>query len=210
VTRRTLLLGLAACSATLGTATSALVVHRRGRELGPGESATRSLGERSIYTLDSRWTTDGGRPFRLAELAGPVQLLGMMFTSCPSVCPTFVRELLALDRALPSRLRERTRVVLVSIDPERDTPEALGRYREKMGLDRERFTLLRGEANDVRELAQVIGVAFAKTEGAEIAHTRLITVLDGGGEVVHQQTGVTDDRERLIEGIGRADGPGAG
>jgi protein SCO1 len=209
VTRRTLLLGLGACSATLGLTASALVVRTRGSERGSATPGT-PIGERSIYALDSRWTTDGGRPFRLAELAGCVQLLGMMFTSCPSVCPTFVRELLALDRALPAKLRQRTRVVLVSIDPERDTPDALRRYRGKMGLDNERFTLLRGDASDVRELAQVIGVAFAKTEGAEIAHTRLVTVLDAGGEVVHQQTGVADDRERLIAGIGRADGLGAG
>ena len=207
MTRRTLLLGLAAGSATLGLATSALVVRVRGRER-PG--ATAPIGERSIYNLDSRWTTDGGRPFRLAELAGRVQLLGMMFTSCPAVCPTFVRELLALDRVLPPSLRQRTHVALVSIDPERDTPETLRRYRGKMGLDGARFTLLRGEASDVRELAQLIGVAFSKTEGAEIAHTRLVTVLDAGGEVVHQQTGVADDRERLIAGIGRANGLGAG
>jgi protein SCO1 len=209
VTRRTLLLGLAAGSATLGVATSVLVIHVPGPER-VGATPGTPIGERSIYMLDSRWTTDGGRPFRLAELAGHVQLLGMMFTSCPSVCPTFVRELLALDRALPAELRQRTRVVLVSIDPEHDTPEALRRYRSKMGLDSERFTLLRGEASDVRELAQVIGVAYAKTEGSDIAHTRLVTVLDAGGEVVHQQTGVSDDRERLIAGIGRADGLGAG
>jgi protein SCO1 len=209
MTRRTLLLGLAAGSATLGLATSALVVRVRGRE-PEGATPGTPIGERSIYNLDSHWTTDGGRPFRLAELAGRVQLLGMMFTSCPAVCPTFVRELLALDRVLPAKLRQGTHVALVSIDPERDTPEALRRYRGKMGLDSERFTLLRGGASDVRELAQVIGVAFAKTEGAEIAHTRLVTVLDAGGEVVHQQTGVAEDRERLIAGIGRANGLGAG
>jgi protein SCO1/2 len=209
MTRRTLLLSLAAGSAALGAGVSGWVVRRSSDEPGRSQPPP-SASERSIYALDSRWTTDGGRAFRLAELAGHVQLLGMMFTSCPSVCPTFVRELLALDRALPTRLRERTRIVLVSIDPERDTPEALQKYRDKMSLDRGRFTLLRGEASAVRELAQVIGVAYAKTEGSDIAHTRLVTVLDARGEVIHQQTGVADDRERLIAGIDRADGSRAG
>jgi protein SCO1/2 len=168
------------------------------------------MGERSIYALGSRWTSDAGRSLQLAELAGRVQVLAMMFTSCPSVCPTFVREILALDEKLPSELRTRTHVVLVSIDPERDTPEVLRRYRERMGLARERFELLRGEPGDVRELAQVIGVAYSKTTGADIAHTRLVTVLDRGGAVVHQQTGVGEDQERLIRGIARADGLGAG
>ena len=208
--RRTLLLGLAAASAALGTGASALYFRRGIGESPRASSKSQALGERSIYALGSSWTTDEGRVVRLVELAGSVQLLAMMFTSCPSVCPTFVRELLALDRALPAKLRETTRYTLVSIDPERDTAEALHRYREKMGLARDRFTLLRGDASDVRELAQVVGVAYAKTEGSDIAHTRLVTVLDPHGEVIHQQTGVSEDRERLIAGIGRADAVGAG
>jgi len=210
MTRRTLLLGLAMGSATLGATASVLVFSSSSRGRARGSTGPVALGERSIYQLDSRWTDDRGQTLRLADLAGRVQLLAMMFTSCPTVCPTLVREILALDRGLPANLRERTGVVLVSIDPERDTPEALHRYRKKMGLDPERFLLLRGEADEVRELAQVIGVAYAKTEGSDIAHTRLVTVLDAGGDVAHQQTGVAEDQERLIAGIGRADGLGAG
>ena len=210
MTRRTLLLGLAVGSAALGTGASFLWL-REGGERAPGRiSGALPLGERSIYALGSRWTTDEGRTLALASLAGRVQLLAMMFTSCPSVCPTFVRELVALDRGLPERLRERTHYTLVSIDPERDTPAVLERYRARMGLTRDRWTLLRGDASDVRELAQVVGVAYAKTEGSDIAHTRLVTVLDPRGDVVHQQTGVFEDRERLIAGIGRAEGAGAG
>jgi len=210
VTRRTLLLGLAVGSAALGTGASFLWL-REGGERAPGRiSGALPLGERSIYALGSRWTTDEGRTLALASLAGRVQLLAMMFTSCPSVCPTFVRELVALDRGLPEKLRARTHYTLVSIDPERDTPAVLERYRARMGLTRDRWTLLRGDASDVRELAQVVGVAYAKTEGSDIAHTRLVTVLDGRGDVVHQQAGVFEDRERLIAGIGRAEGAGAG
>jgi protein SCO1/2 len=210
VTRRTLLIGLGTASAVLGASLSTVVFRKPGAERPRSIAGNPQLGERSLYALGSRWTTDEGRTLKLTELGGRVQLLAMMFTSCPTVCPTLVREILALDRSLPAKLRAHTHVVLVSIDPERDTPEALRRYREKMQLDRDRFTLLRGEAGDVRELAQVIGVAYAKTEGAEIAHTRLVTVLDPGGDVVHQQTGVSEDRDRLIAGIGRADTLGTG
>ena len=209
MTRRSLLLGLAAGSALGGGFGSFLVVRALG-DGSPRRLHEVALGERSIYSLGSLWTNDEGRSLRLSELAGRIQLLAMMFTSCPTVCPTFVREIVSLDRALAPKLRERTRVVLVSIDPDRDTPSVLGRYRDTMRLERERFTLLRGSARDVRELAQVVGVAYEKTEGAEIAHTRLVTVLDPKGEVIHQQTGVSEDRERLIAGIERANGFGAG
>ena len=206
--RRSLVLGLLAGAAALGAGASLRAFG--GRDPAASRRGTPPIGERSIYALDSLWTTDAGRTLRLAELAGSVQLLAMMFTSCPSVCPMFVREIQELDRALPAKIRDVTRVALVSIDPERDTPNVLRRYRGRMKLDSERFALLRGEPGDVRELAQVIGVAYAKTEGADIAHTRLVTVLDPGGEVVHQQTGIAEDQERLILGIARAGGPGAG
>ena len=206
--RRSLVLGLAAGAAALGAGASLRAFG--GRDPAASARGATPIGERSIYALDSLWTTDAGRTLRLAELAGSVQLLAMMFTSCPSVCPMFVRELQELDRALPAKIRDVTRVALVSIDPERDTPDVLRRYRGRMRLDSERFALLRGEPGDVRELAQVIGVAYAKTEGADIAHTRLVTVLDPGGEVVHQQTGIAEDQERLILGIARAGGLGAG
>jgi protein SCO1/2 len=209
MTRRTLLLGLAAGSALVGAGVSTAVVRALGTDR-PGRADEAALGERSIYALRSVWTNDDGRPVRLSELAGRVQLLAMMFTSCPSVCPTFVREIVSLDRALVPKLRERTHVVFVSIDPERDTPGVLRRYRETMRLERERFTLLRGSASDVRELAQVVGVAYQKTEGSDIAHTRLVTVLDATGELIHQQAGVSEDRERLIAGIERASGFGTG
>jgi len=204
VNRRAVLLGLAAGSAALGTGASFLFFRERRSEPPPLAPAAAAKDERSIYALGSRWTNDEGRSVRLIDLAGSVRVLAMMFTSCPSVCPTFVRELVALDRGLPPGLRARTRYTLVSIDPERDTPAVLHRYRETMGLSGERWTLLRGDASDVRELAQVVGVAYAKTEGSDIAHTRLVTVLDASGEVVHQQAGVLEDRERLIAGIGRA------
>jgi protein SCO1/2 len=205
VKRRTLLLGLSAGSAALVAGVSLPVLRAAVGEAPDQLGSDPSFGEGSIYALGSRWTTDAGRVLMLPELAGRVQLLAMMFTSCPSVCPTFVREIVALDRSIPEPLRKRTHVVLVSIDPERDTPEVLSRYRGRMGLERERYALLRGEAGDVRELAQVIGVAYSKTEGAEIAHTRLLTVLDRSGAVVHQQAGIREDEERLIQGIARAD-----
>ena len=207
--RRTLILGLTAGSAALAAGASLQAFGGRAPAT-PRLAGAQPIGERSIYALGSLWTTDAGRTLRLAELAGHVQLLAMMFTSCPAVCPMFVREIVGLDRALPAKIRDRLHVVLVSIDPERDTPDVMRRYRGRMGLDRERFALLRGDPGDVRELAQVIGVAYAKTEGADIAHTRLVTVLDPGGEVVHQQTGVHEDQARLMQGIARAGGLGAG
>lgn len=68
--------------------------------------------------------TDGqGRDFGLAELHGQASLLFFGFTRCPDVCPATLAQLAAVQRALPA-----LRVVFVSVDPQHDTPEALGHY----------------------------------------------------------------------------------
>ena len=72
--------------------------------------------------------TDGsGKPFSLSSLKGKVVLLTFGFTNCPDVCPT---ELLTFNDAF-KQLGEQSKdvaAVFVSVDPDRDTPELIGRY----------------------------------------------------------------------------------
>ena len=72
--------------------------------------------------------TDGsGKPFSLSSLKGKVVLLTCGFTNCPDVCPT---ELLTFNDTF-KQLGEQSKdvaAVFVSVDPDRDTPELIGRY----------------------------------------------------------------------------------
>ena len=72
--------------------------------------------------------TDGsGKPFSLSSLKGKVVLLTFGFTNCPDVCPT---ELLTFNDTF-KQLGEQSKdvaAVFVSVDPDRDTPELIGRY----------------------------------------------------------------------------------
>ena len=160
-----------------------------------------SLSGASLYQLDSEWTTDQGARVRLKSLAGSSEVLAMVFTRCPSVCPTLVHDLKMLDASLPKRDRAATKYVLVTIDPAHDTPQELHAYRSRMGLDPERWTLLRGDDADTQELAAVLGFAYGKSASGSIAHSSLVTVLDKGGVIVHQQTGIGADPARTIAAI---------
>jgi protein SCO1/2 len=65
-----------------------------------------------------------GRPFTDADLKGKWRLLFFGYTHCPDVCPTTLNELaLAMDRL--GDKREQVGIVFITVDPERDTPEAL-------------------------------------------------------------------------------------
>lgn len=168
-----------------------------------GAAASAANGGPSLYALASFWNDDRGRKLRLSELGGRFIVLGMMFTRCPSACPTLVREIQALERSMPAGLLERTRFVLVSIDPDHDSPEVLRDYRRRMQLAGDRWTLLSGSAEHVRELAALLGFGFAKDPDQGFAHTRLVTLLDPEGRIVHQQAGMNEDPRTFLDVIDR-------
>jgi protein SCO1/2 len=152
----------------------------------------------SLYQLPSVWTTDAGSRFKLEQLKGGTRVLAMMFTHCPSLCPTLVRDLKALDAAMPAKTRATTEYVLVTIDPDHDDAATLREFRTRMGLDPRRFLLLRGNARDTQELAAVLGFNYGKGDGRNYTHSNLVTVLDGQGAIVHQQIGLGTDLGRAV------------
>lgn len=171
-----------------------------------------AVDERSIYQLGSTWIEASGRPLKLRKLAGDVQVLLLMFTTCTGTCPGLVKGLQMVSRDLPDDIAQRTRFLLVTVDPEHDTIAALRRYREEMKLDGERWKLLRGSAEAVRELAAVLGFNYEQIDSGQFMHSNLVTVLGTRGQIVHQQNGVTANSgggEGLIAAIHEALSRGA-
>jgi len=160
--------------------------------------------DKSLYLLDSMWTSDVGRQIKLGALRGRPQIVAMFFTQCEYACPILVEELKGLERKLPPEVFGKVDFLLVSIDSKRDTPAALATFREKRQLTRERWTLLRCEADDVRELAALLGVNYTEDARGQFAHTNLITLLNTEGEVAFQHTGLKQDPAPLIAAIEKA------
>jgi protein SCO1/2 len=156
------------------------------------------LPGKSIYQLDSVWTTDAGQPFKLSMLRGRPQILAMFFTSCQNACPITVSDMKRIEAALPESLRSSVGFTLVSFDPERDTTAALRAYRLRRGLDESRWTLLRGEPADVAQLATRVGMNYKYGARGQFSHSNIITVLNRDGEVVRQQTGLNQSIEQTV------------
>jgi protein SCO1/2 len=77
--------------------------------------------------------TAGGRAFRLADHPDDVKLVFFGYTTCPDVCPMTLARVASVRRAL-GREGDRVLAVLVSIDPERDTPEKLDQFLSFFGV----------------------------------------------------------------------------
>ena len=146
--------------------------------------------EKSLYQLDAIWTSDVDRRIKLEVLRGRPQVIALFFTNCEHSCPLIVADMKAIDKALPRTMRGKVDFLLVSIDPERDTPEALRAFRAKHELPTERWTLLRGSPEATRELAAMVGFNYQPGSPTQYAHSLLISIANASGEIVFQQAGV--------------------
>ena len=162
------------------------------------QTVTVPPSDRSLYQLDSSWTNDAGTAMKLASLGGRPQVVTMFFSKCEYACPVLVHDMKQVEAALPENVRTNVGFVLVSFDTERDTPAALAGYRKNHQLAAN-WTLLRGTPDDVLELAALLGVKFKKDARGQFAHSNILTVLDAGGEVAHQQIGLNQAPDETVK-----------
>ncbi len=125
-----------------------------------------------------------GQARTLDDFKGKVTVVFFGYTQCPDVCPTTMAELAQVKKAL-GKDGERVQGVFVTVDPERDTPEALKAYMASFDPS---FVALRGTLEQTKAAAKEFKVFYAKVPGkAEgsytIDHTAGSYVLDGKGKV---------------------------
>lgn len=126
-------------------------------------------------------TDQAGKPFTDANLKGKWHLLFFGYTHCPDTCPTALNEIsLALDRL--GKKRDEVGVVLVTVDPERDTPEVLKSYVESFDAP---ITALTGSPEEVAQAAKAYRVYYAKHPrpdgGYDMDHSAVIYIMDPQG-----------------------------
>lgn len=104
----------------------------------------------------------------LDRLTGRWTLLFFGYTFCPDICPTTLAELRQLRARLPAELLERYRVVMVSVDPQRDTPEQLRQY---LGFYNAGYSGLTGELADIQKLATAVSIPFIPGDTSKERYT---------------------------------------
>ena len=167
----------------------------------PGEVAE---GE-SIFGLDLPLIDQQGHALQLSDLRGDVLLAAMVYTSCTSVCIMVTEQMKAIQHQLAGA-DDDVKYVLFSLDPGRDTPEAMREFLRSHKLDAGRWRLLAASEDGVRDLAAVLGVKYQPEENGEIAHSAMIFVIDADGVVRHRQVGVGKDSNELVAAVRKARG----
>lgn len=121
---------------------------------------------------------DAKQAFTLDDFKGQYHLLFFGFASCPDVCPTTLVMASQMYRQLPPPAQNNLQVTLISVDPERDTPEMLQQYVRNFHPE---FRAVTGPEAALRELADQAGIAYIKVpldNGYTIDHSAALVLLD--------------------------------
>ena len=129
-----------------------------------------------------------GMPIDQTVFEGQWDLVFFGFTHCPDVCPTTLQVLAAAKAALQEKGQSPLpRIVLVSVDPERDSPEVLKQYVDYFGAGNLGIT---GTLDEITKLTSGLGIYFEKhaSDGEDYAvdHSAAVLVInpDGGFEAL--------------------------
>ena len=139
--------------------------------------------KRVVPGLAFNLTDDSGRRVSAADFRGRTVLLFFGYTNCPDVCPTTLVKLSAALKDL-GPAAQGVQVLFVTVDPKRDTVEALHRYVRAFGAH---ITGLRGSQAELRELAKRYRISYSYGEpdasgNYEVTHSSAVFVFDAGGD----------------------------
>lgn len=130
-------------------------------------------------------TRSDGSSFRLSEMRGEIVLVFFGYTTCPDVCPATLAELNQALSKLADLDAAQVKVVFVTVDPERDSPELVQEYVERFNPA---FVGLGGSEAQLAQTWQAYGVFREIVQGGSAAgylinHTARVTLIDRQGNL---------------------------
>jgi protein SCO1 len=129
-------------------------------------------------------TTKDGKQVSLSDLRGRLVVLYFGYTYCPDICPATLSELAGALKMMKNDA-DKVQVVMVSVDPERDTPDRVAEYVKRFNPG---FIGLSGTLEEISQAAALYGVYFAKRAGSAadkytMDHTASLMVIDPQGHL---------------------------
>jgi protein SCO1/2 len=117
------------------------------------------------------------------DLSAYIYITDFFFTSCPSICPKVMKEMLKIHETFKGD--DRVRLVSFTIDPKRDTVEKLKLYSSNLGVDTKYWHFLTGDKDETLDLAGDFFVAALEdpTAPGGFDHSGKIVLVDKSGHV---------------------------
>jgi protein SCO1/2 len=193
---REIVLGLVLSSALC----AAVAASDRAAEGESMPSADQLPGD-SLYQLPVILTTADGTTLKFSDLRGEPLVITMFYTHCTSVCPLLTTQLRRLMSRLSPAAQQQVRVLMVSFDSVRDTPEVLRAFRSEHHIEGANWLIARTSSGDVRALAAALGIQFRELEDHSYSHSALISVTDRAGTVRSRTSHLSGADEPFVHAI---------
>lgn len=180
--RRSILLFAGACIAIAAALAIITVVVVNGRSSTSNGAETTSTGQ-PLVGGDFKLVNQNGQPVDQTMLNGKWSLVFFGFTYCPDYCPTTLAELGAVQQRLGDKAKD-LQIVFISVDPERDTPQALKDYLSSDGFPNGAIGLT-GTPEQVATAAKAYRAFYQKVgegEGYTMNHSLTVYLMGPDGK----------------------------
>tara|TARA_B100000902_G_scaffold398881_1_gene467355 strand:+ start:6445 stop:7176 length:732 start_codon:yes stop_codon:yes gene_type:complete len=120
------------------------------------------------------------------SLIGYNYIINFFFTSCPTICPATTLNLLELQRKIKKFDIQNFKIISISVDPTKDTPEKMRDYALSMGIDLSNWELLTGLEDEIYD---IVRVGFMQAVGQDslapggVFHSSSISIIDYKGYI---------------------------
>lgn len=149
----------------------------------------KALPSDSIFHLTSTWQNRHSQSLQLNDLRGKTLVVVMIYSSCKAACPLLIADMKKIEKQIKPDLLKKTSLVLVSIDPQTDTPQHLDSFARKGNMDADHWVFLRSNEAATQEFANVLSMKYKKISPIDFSHSNIISVFNNDGELVMQEEG---------------------
>lgn len=133
--------------------------------------------------------------FASNQLKEHVWVAGVFFTSCRATCPTLMRDLKKLEAKFTDK--SNLRIVLITVDPQYDTPKVLNDFALEYKVAQPRWNLLTGPKEQVE--AVVVDGFKLVTREEPLLHSNRFLLVDGKGQLRGSYTGTDAEAMKELE-----------
>lgn len=155
-----------------------------------GTTVAADVSGDSVYQLEIPLQSSDGTTVTLSEIRGKPLLVTLFYSQCSSVCPMITARLQSIESQITPRNRHNLTILMVSLDAERDTPQALATFRHEHHIEGSNWIVARAGAQDVRTLAAVLGVRYRELPDHSFNHSAVIALIGRDGVVKARADGV--------------------
>ncbi|MDH3975259.1 MAG: SCO family protein [Deltaproteobacteria bacterium] len=146
-------------------------------------------------------TNQDGKIVTNEDLKGKVVLFNFIYTNCKESCPIMTHKFMDIEKEMQSEIKKGLRLISITMDPERDTPEVLKKHAASINANPEYWSFLTGEKSEVDKVLKGFRFFYEKNEDGSFGHTNAIVMLDRKGVWKYNFSVLTVPVDILVERV---------